>query len=89
MPVNEWTYQVDLTPVFHNEDMTFEERRDEIVRRVRRNIWFRKYEMEDGISELEVAVEELATSEDAEEFAWAWDVVYDIADDDRCWIKTF
>lgn len=80
-----WDRKVKLGAVFHNEELTFEERRDAIVKIIRDSPWFKDYDEGD---ELPQYVEELADAADADEFDSTWDAVYDIADADRVWIET-
>lgn len=80
-----WDRRVSLADVFHNEDMTFEARRDAIVARIRASAWFKSYGSGD---ELHLFVEELADAADGDEFDGPWDCIYDIADIDRVWIAT-
>ena len=82
MPV--WHEKIMLGDLFHNEDMSFEQRRDEIVRRLRASRW---HDGEDY--EVESIIEELAETEDEDAFDAVWDLVYDFADEDRVWIDTF
>jgi hypothetical protein len=68
-------------PHFHDETMTFEQRRDATVEIIRQSGW-----RSDG--RLEELLEELAGAIDAEDFDSAWDEIYDLADEDRVWIDT-
>jgi hypothetical protein len=79
-----WAHQLNLADVFHDADLSFEERRDAIVRRIRLTAWFKGY---DETEDLPQFVEELADTE-AGEFDAVWDSIYDIADADRVWIRT-
>lgn len=81
-----WRYTVDLKGVWRNEEMTFEERRDEIVRRLRESRWFKSHE--EG-SWLHSIVEELADTESIPDFDRVFNAIYDEADADRAWIATF
>jgi hypothetical protein len=81
-----WAHKVNLADVFHNDDLTFEQKRDMIVRRIRATAWFKSYAEGD---ELPMFVEELADAADPSGFDPAWDCIYDIADADRVWIGTF
>jgi hypothetical protein len=81
-----WDRKVNLADVFHNEDITFEQRRDAIVTRIRTTPWFKGYDEYDDLPQF---VEELADAADAAEFRDPWDCIYDIADADRVWIATF
>jgi len=80
-----WAHTIDFSSVFHNDDLTFTEKRDQIVAILRRSAWFTA---EDEWSELHEIVENIADSEDADEFDNWWDELYDRADYDRVWIKT-
>lgn len=81
-----WAHKINLADVFHNDEMTFEEKRDAIVRRIRATTWFKDYDEYDDLPQL---VEELADAEDTDAFDGVWDCIYDIADADRVWIATF
>jgi hypothetical protein len=78
-----WTYKVILKDIFHNDDLTFEQRRDAIVRRLRKSPWAK-----DNYT-LSEYLDELADAEDADDFDYVWDAIYDEADRDRVWIATF
>lgn len=80
-----WDRKISLADVFHNEAMTFEQRRDAIVKRLRASAWLAGRDESD---ELVCAVNELADAEDGDEFDGPWDLIYDIADEDRVWIGT-
>lgn len=71
-----------MSDVFHNEALTFEQRRDYIVARLRSSAWHRDSE---AVQEF---TDELADSENGDEFDGPWDGLYDEADLDRVWIKT-
>lgn len=81
-----WDKKIDVSAVFRNEDLSFAERRDAIVERIRKSGWL------DGRDEFDELVElvndHLAFAEDVKEFDDLWDSLYDIADFDRVWIKT-
>ena len=81
-----WAHKINLADVFHNDDLTFEQKRDTIVRRIRATTWFKQY---DEFDDLPMFVEELADAEDKHAFNGPWDCIYDIADADRVWIATF
>jgi len=80
-----WAHKVNLADVFHNDGLTFEQRRDTIVSRIRATRWFKDYDEYDDLPQF---VEELAGTEDTDEFDGPWDCIYDIADADRVWIAT-
>ncbi len=81
-----WAHKINLADVFHNDDLTFEQKRDAIVRRIRASRWFKDYDEHDDLPQF---VEELADAEDKHAFNSPWDCIYDIADADRVWIATF
>jgi hypothetical protein len=81
-----WDRRINLRDVWRNQDMTFEERRDAVVRRLRSSGWMATHEDGDILHQL---VEELAEAQDADEFDAPWDAIYDEADYDRVWIVTF
>lgn len=79
-----WDVTLYLGDVFHNEDLTFEEKRDEIVQRIQNSGWLEATDS-DTFAEL---VEELGDTDDVEEFDQVWDLIYDQANLDRVWIET-
>lgn len=81
-----WKYTVDLSGVFHDKSKTFEERRDGVVRILYASRWVKA---KDEFDDLFLAIEELSETYGTEEFNLVWDAIYDIADYDRAWIKTF
>jgi hypothetical protein len=80
-----WAFTVRFSPVFHDETLTFEERRDQLVGILRRSKWFKS--REDG-GVLHAIAEGLAGADDVDEFDGWWDELYDEADYDRVWIVT-
>lgn len=85
MPTNVWAETISLRDVFHNDDLTFEERRDTIVRRLRASRWIRQRDT-DGFDELGEIVDNLADADTVREFDGWWAELYDHADRDRIWI---
>ena len=80
-----WDRKISLADVFRNEDMSFGERRDAIVNRLRNSGWLDGRDEDD---ELRHAVDDLAQAHDADEFDDVWNVIYGEADYDRVWIGT-
>ncbi len=78
-----WDRRINLAGVFRNENLTFEERRDAIVRKIRASGW-----VTDESWSLDNLVEELGDTENVDEFDAVWDAIYDQADIDRVWIET-
>jgi hypothetical protein len=78
-----WDRRIHLADVWRDEERSFQERRDEVVRRLRASGWVEKNE---EVAEL---VEELAEVDTLAYFDDVWDGLYDLADTDRVWISTF
>lgn len=83
MPINRWNHTLALGDVFRNEDMPFEARRDEIVRRIKAARWY-----DEDDSTLWHVVDELADTTDPDDFDEPWDEFYDWCDANRVWIDT-
>lgn len=84
-----WKAKLRIGDVFHNDGLSFEQRRDAIVRRFRALLQAGDVSQDSfglSISEL---VDELAETENPDEFDWVWDEIYDWADTERVWIETF
>lgn len=81
--MSRWRKTVNVSDIFHNEDLTFEQRRDGIVRQFRR-FW------PEGCDDFDIdmLLEELADAENADDFDMTWDMIYGWADDNRVWVKT-
>lgn len=77
-----WRMTVHLIDVFHNQDMTYEERRDAIIGRLRT-----KWVEADG-GPLDRTIEDLADAIDVEEFDDVWAEILERADVDRVWLAT-
>lgn len=80
-----WAHRIDVSDVFHNESMTFEEIRDAVVARLRASLWLAGRDEFDPVVEV---VDNLADAEDTAEFDGWWDDLYDAADMYRVWIRT-
>lgn len=78
-----WDRKVNITGILHNEELTFEQRRDALVGVLQASTWVKQCDEDDDLPQL---VEELAGTEDTEEFNAVWDAIYDVADADRVWI---
>jgi len=81
--MNRWIHTLFLGDVFHDESRTFEQRRDEIVRRIKASRW---YDEDDWRAEQ--IVEDLAETVDADDFDGPWSDFYDWADASRVWVET-
>lgn len=82
-----WERHIDLRGVFHNENMTFTQRRDAIVNRLKNTRWYQHADQAefDGVYDV---INELGHAETPEEFDGWWDELYDLADTDRVNIRT-
>lgn len=91
-----WDGQLNLVDIFHNDDLDFTTKRDQIVARIKH---LRAYkdakatpvESDDyyDAEELLNLVEELGDVETVSDFDGVWSAFYDWADIARIWIKTF
>lgn len=80
-----WLEEVDLSDFFHNDELSFEGKRDLIVERLRESEWAQVYG-EDSL--LGIAINGMADAIEVGDFDYYWDDVYNVADRDRVWIKT-
>lgn len=78
-----WHYTFHIGELFHNDALTFEERRDAIMRRMRQQPWFAQFDSDECITE------DLETATDPDEWDEWWDQFYDWADRKRVWVNTF
>lgn len=79
-----WDNKLRLGDVFHSEVLTFEQRRDAIVARIRKARWYD----EDDMTLTEI-VENLSCAEDTDEFDGWWSEFYDWCDaGKRVWVET-
>lgn len=83
--MTDWKYTLKLKDVFHNDQLTFIESRDAIVKRLRNSAWFKGKPDTDDLPQL---VTELSETTDEQEFDEVWDAIYDEADADKVWIET-
>ena len=80
-----WTHQIDLSSIWRNDDLTFEEKRDQIVAEFRASPFIA--DGENGM-ELSILVDELAEMDTEEDFNYVWDTIYDMADFNKwLWIN--
>jgi hypothetical protein len=79
-----WNEKIELADVFHNDDLSFTERRDIIVARIKRSRWYHQADIDNG--DLLDIVDALADSDTEDEFDGSWDELYDLADEDRVWV---
>lgn len=76
-----WAMTIKLGDVFHNPQITYEQRRDAIVARIRESGWADDELVDRELWDLEQAI-------DPDEFNDAWNTLYDRAGVDRVWIDT-
>lgn len=84
--MRKWEHKLDVSNVFHNEDLTFEEIRDAVVRRIKASSF---YKAAKESMEFEDIVEELGEAETVGQFDFIWNAIYDYADMYDCWISTY
>lgn len=84
-----WKNKIYLSDIWKNEDLAFEQRRDAIVQRIKESRWYEDRDT-DGFDDLGMYVEDLAYSQDYDEFNDYWAAIYDEADRDHsCWIDLY
>ena len=80
-----WSMTLNLRGIFHNEQMTLEQRRDGIVAAVRASRWLHIAQDPEGLEEV---LDELSGVDESGWFDAVWDQLYDHANIDRVWIET-
>lgn len=80
-----WKHVIKVGHVFHDPELTFEERRNVIVAIIKVSRWY----ADDKNFELSDCVDELEQCRNIDEFDDAWGLLYDLADMDSVWIDTF
>jgi hypothetical protein len=79
-----WAHRIRLGDLFHNDETTFEQKRDGFVRIMKNSKWFTSQE---PFSELDEYLDGAAHADDADEFDYWLSEIYDLADYDRVWIN--
>ena len=79
-----WLHTLKLGDIFHDENMSFPAKRDEIVDRIRKASFY-----DEDDSELNDLIWDLDTADDLEEFDFVWNHFYDWCDRERVWLETF
>lgn len=82
MPI--WNHTLQLADIFHDDDLTLEQKRDEIVRRIKASPFW-----DEDDTTLTDVVHLLELTDCVEEFDAVWDEFYDWADAARVWVATF
>ena len=80
-----WNISLNLTDLWRNEDIGFEEKRDKIVAVIKASGWRKITPYPDYFDSL---VDEVAETLNITEFDLAFSEIYDQADADRVWIET-
>ena len=81
----QWDHKLDVSDIFHNDDLTLEEKRDHIVARIKAAPFFDPDDLE-----LDELVDELGQVDDTGYFDQVWNAFYDWCDiDKRVWIETW
>lgn len=88
-----WLHKLELSDVFHDDDKSFEDKRDAIVERITSSSWYQD-RMESSIilKEKDVLlgiVEDLIFASDYDEFDDVWNDFYDWCDAKRVWVETW
>ena len=80
-----WKHKVDVSDIFHNDDLTLSEKAHAIAARLARFTG-------DDDTMLDEMLEELCDAGHEGDVRWfddVWSGIYDWADDERVWIDTF
>ena len=81
-----WQHHIDVSDAFHNTDLEFEQRRDQIVHAFKTSAWVKSL---DDFHLMHTLLDELGDMEDEDSFDIVWNAIYDECDYARTWIKTF
>lgn len=82
MWAKQWDHTFHIADIWKNDELTFEQRRDAITKRMRRQPWFEVFEEDCGI------ISDLEAAEDPDDWDEWWDQFYDWCDDGkRVWVK--
>jgi hypothetical protein len=82
--MSEWTHRINVGQAYDPIDGNFSEHRDRVVEVIRNSAWLRDTQRSWELSDLII---ELANAKDIYTFDSVMDGIYDLADDDRCWIE--
>jgi hypothetical protein len=84
-----WRETIEVSDAFHDDKLSFDERRDAIVATVKASRWYKRADRSAGRTpSLLYVVEALSDSETEDEFDSIWNDLYDMADRDHVWINT-
>lgn len=77
-----WAETIDLSAFWHDESISFMEKRDRIVAAIKVSRWFVAAD-----DDLQMCVENIADAASEDEFDDYWGELYDLADYARVWIE--
>jgi hypothetical protein len=80
-----WRHTLELADIFHDDDLSFEQRRDEIVRRIKAAPFYDSGRCDFDLVDL---VDQLEHAEEIEHFDDYWSDFYDYCDVNRIWVAT-
>ena len=80
-----WDYKLDVSDVFHNDNLTLEQKRDLIIARIKSSAFWTPADYE-----LDEILDELSQVDDADYFDLVWNAFYDWCDvGKRVWVETW
>jgi hypothetical protein len=81
-----WQMTIDISKVFHDDEMSFEAKRDRIVAEIELSMW---REITDSPLTLDTVIAHLGVAQDEVHFNQIWSHVCDLANADKVWLQTF
>lgn len=86
----QWGYKLEVGDLFQDDDMPFLAKRDGVVARIKAAPFYMDEPGDDhDAEELYWIVDEMADTEDVDQFDSVWDAFYDWCDwDKRVWVET-
>jgi hypothetical protein len=79
----QWDHIFDVVDIFHNESLSFEEKRIALFERMKAQPWFDEFEATEGIAY------DLRDEQDVDEWDGLWEQFYDWCDDGKkVWVQT-
>lgn len=82
--MNPWRTKINVSDVFHNDELTLAQKASSIANRLRA-----KFPADDELDDLLFELEEAGEHNSTSYFDAVWDGVYDWADAKRVWIETW
>lgn len=83
-----WKHKLNLTDVFHNDEVTLTDKTNTIIRRIKKAPWYEEANYNEELEEILEELNDAAEDNDLHQWDSAWAAFYDIADADRIWVKT-